>query len=390
MSFQVGLGHSQDVDEDDAVEEVVEKALEDLAGAAPRAAIAFTTADYDHAALADEFRKRLPGVSLIGCSADGQLSSNEAYVEDGVALMVFGGDTLNFRMGWATIEEGNDREAARQAARQAARDDSAPSLVFTLPAGVGSNMDEIVVGLREGFGASSVPVFGGTAADHWKFKETFQISGGNYKTNGIPVLAVYGPMMFGHGVHSGWQTFGRPMTVTSAEGNILRTLDGQSAAKLLEEEFGQSILLSAGEYPLAVMLPDEGKDKFYLRAVLEVQLEADCVVLAGNIPVGAQVRLTSASRDQILLGSAASTRAALSRYPGVDPQALLVFSCAARKWLLGPRVQEEYEGIARELRAGGLHIPVAGFYSFGELAPHEHNVSYAHNETCVTLAIGVA
>lgn len=389
MSFGVGLGHSQDVDEDDAIQEAVQSALDDLGDATPRAAIVFTTADYDHAILARELQACLPGVSLIGCSADGQLSSAEAYVEDGLALMVFGGEALDFHTGWGLIEGGKDRDAARRAAAEASKDGEIPTLVFTLPAGVGSNMDEIMAGLREGFGTHSVPVFGGTAADHWKFQKTFQISGARYETNGLPVLAVYGPVKFGHGVHSGWQAFGQPMTVTRTEGHVLYTVDGRSAAGLLAEEFGQTVLLSAGEYPLAVLLPEEGEDKFYLRAILEVDPKADRVILAGSIPEGARVRLTSASRDQILLGSAASTRAALARYPGDDPQALLVFSCAARKWLLGPRVREEYEGIAKELSSEGLEIPVAGFYSFGELAPHEQNVSYAHNETCVTLALGV-
>lgn len=179
------------------------------------------------------------------------------------------------------------------------------------------------------------------------------------------------------------------MTVTSIEGNVLQSLDGQSAARLMVAEFGESLLLSSGEYPLAVMLPDEGADKFYLRAIQAVNPESDQVILTGTIPQGAKVCLTTTTHDEILRGSEVSARAALNRYPGRDPQALLVFSCAARKWLLGTRVGEEFDGIASAVRALGFNIPIVGFYSYGELAPHEQNVSYAHNETCVTVAVGV-
>ena len=389
MTLNIGVGHSQDVDGDDAVAEAVKAAREGLGSDAPTAAIVFTTADYDHAELVTELQRHLAGVPLIGCSTDGQLSSAEAYVEDGIAVVLFGGDTVEFRAGLGVIRDGDDRAAGIEAARQAAKAGESPSMIFALPTGIDSNMDDVVAGLREGFGSAKVPVFGGTAADHWKFEKTFQIIDGRYETQGVPILAAYGPVKFGHGVNSGWRTFGRAMTVTAIEGNVLRTLDGQSAAGLMVAELGESLLVSAGEYPLAVMLPDEGEDKFYLRAIQEVKPQSGDVVLTGTIPQGAKVCLTATTRDEILQGSTASANTALTRYPGEDPRALLVFSCAARKWLLGPRVTEEYDGIADELQRLGLDIPVIGFYSYGELAPHEQNVSYAHNETCVTLALGV-
>ena len=389
MTLHVGVGYSEDVDEDDAVAQAVGAARAGLGERQVKAAMVFTTVDYDNVQVVKELQRHLDGVPLIGCSADGQLASSGAYFEDGIAVSLFGGDSVEFRAGAAVIGELDDHEAGVEAARQATKPGEVPAMVFALPTGLNSNMDAIVAGLREGFGSSHVPVFGGTAADHWKFEKTFQIYGDRLETRCVPVLAAYGPLQFGHGVNSGWQTFGREMTVTSIDGNVLRSLDGRSAAQLMVEEFGEAMVISSGEYPLAVMLPDEGADKFYLRAILEVKPEANEVILAGAIPQGARVCLTMATRDEILKGSEESARAALAQYPGRDPQALLVFSCAARKSLLGPRIGEEYDGISEAVQESGLNIPVVGFYSYGELAPHAQNVSYAHNETCVTVAVGV-
>src|SRR5690606_34325899 len=53
-------------------------------------------------------------------------------------------------------------------------------------------------------------------------------------------------------VHSGyalnWQTIGRVMTVTEAEGNVVRTIDGQPAAEVYRRYLGSEILEHIAAY----------------------------------------------------------------------------------------------------------------------------------------------
>jgi hypothetical protein len=61
-----------------------------------------------------------------------------------------------------------------------------------------------------------------------------------------------------------------------------------------------------------------------------------------------------------------------------------IVSCAARKWMLGEKVSSELK-ICREMLGD---VPVAGFYSFGEIAPTRPGLpAQFHNETFVTLLL---
>ncbi len=63
---------------------------------------------------------------------------------------------------------------------------------------------------------------------------------------------------------------------------------------------------------------------------------------------------------------------------------MLVFDCIARRGVLGDH------GIGPEVRRVAGHAagaPVAGFYTYGEIA-RTHGVTGFHNQTLVVLAVG--
>jgi hypothetical protein len=69
-----------------------------------------------------------------------------------------------------------------------------------------------------------------------------------------------------------------------------------------------------------------------------------------------------------------------------QPSAALVFSCATRKGILGSRTPEELLILKKHLP---VHVPIMGFYCFGEFGPLQKNqISHMHNSTMVTLLLG--
>jgi hypothetical protein len=69
---------------------------------------------------------------------------------------------------------------------------------------------------------------------------------------------------------------------------------------------------------------------------------------------------------------------------GHEPLGLIAFDCIARRGVLGD------EGIGREVErvaASARGAPVAGFYTYGEIA-RTHGVTGFHNQTLVVLAVG--
>src|SRR5690606_7072503 len=83
-----------------------------------------------------------------------------------------------------------------------------------------------------------------------------------------------------------------------------------------------------------------------------------------DIPVGAEVRMLRATKDDLIHGAALTAADLRERLP--DARLALVFDSFARKVVLGARHREEIAATCAHLPAG---IPHLGFYGFGEIAP---------------------
>jgi hypothetical protein len=101
---------------------------------------------------------------------------------------------------------------------------------------------------------------------------------------------------------------------------------------------------------------------------------------------GARIRFADATRDQVLAGVASSAGSAFEKYPGAEPEAALVFSCAGRHALLGTRVGLEVGELREHVRRS---LPAVGFYTYGEICPLATSPKPVHHSgTFVTVQIG--
>jgi hypothetical protein len=88
--------------------------------------------------------------------------------------------------------------------------------------------------------------------------------------------------------------------------------------------------------------------------------------------------------DSVLAATDAACAEALSPLQGAPPVGLLAFDCIARRGVLEPG------GLGREidrLSSSAAGAPVAGFYTYGEIA-RTSGTSGFHNQTLVVLAVG--
>jgi hypothetical protein len=69
-----------------------------------------------------------------------------------------------------------------------------------------------------------------------------------------------------------------------------------------------------------------------------------------------------------------------------DAQFALLVSCVGRKLAMGIRAEEEVEAALEQLPP---NIQIAGFFSYGEIAPNKNNrINYLHNQTMTITTIG--
>ncbi len=385
--LKVVVGHSEDPESQDAILEVLEQCSQDLAGVIPQAGILFAAIDFDHPLILKEINQVFPKMDLIGCTTDGEISSRLGFQQDSLTLMLFCSDSVEIRAGVGYGTKDNPLASADQAVQQATEKSThAPKLCITIPASYiedASTTDGelILQGLKLALG-SQIPILGGTAGDQFRFKTTYQFFGKEVLTDSLPVLIFSGDIQFSYGISCGWQPIGQKSIVTKAEGTVLYEVDGKSALEFYARYLGDRT--PTAENPLAVYKEDS--DLYYMRVPNTYNIDNGSINFLGNIPEQATVQITDISRDEVIIAAEVSLKNALENYPGTEPEAVLLFSCCCRRWVLGTRAKEEYQLVKKLL---SQEVPVCGFYTYGEFAPLEHQGStYYHQETFVTLLLG--
>ncbi|MDY7012510.1 MAG: FIST N-terminal domain-containing protein [Cyanobacteriota bacterium] len=380
------VGHSNDPDSREAIAEVLKQCHQSLAGKVPQAGILLAAIDFDHPLILQQICQTYPDIELIGGTTDGEISSILGFEQDSLVLILFCSDAIAFRAGMGRNISQDTNAAIQNAVDLATRDSRRDrvKLCIALPESLTTSAVPILNNLQHILG-KQVPIFGGLTADGWQFKQTYQFCGTEVCSDAFPLLLLSGPVLFSHGVASGWNPIGKKGQVTKVHQNNVYEIDHKPALEFYHRYLGQRS--PSSEYPLAVFDPEE--KYYYMRAPSgSYDLASGSVTFFGDIPEQAIVQITEATRDSILSASQTSMMQAVQNYPGQTPAAALFFSCASRRQLLGSRTKDEYQLTQNCLTQA---LPSCGFYTNGEIAPLEQQgVSYFHNETFITLLLGEA
>ncbi|MDZ8105584.1 MAG: FIST N-terminal domain-containing protein [Nostoc sp. DedQUE12a] len=382
--FQVVVGHSDDPDSQNAIAEVLQECRSSLGGLIPQAGLLFTAIDFNHALILQRIQDAFPGIELIGGTTNGEISSILEFQQDSLTLMLFATDEVEIRAGIGRGASKNPALAAQQAIAQAmAKGTSAPQLCLTFPDSLTSNGVLILEGLKQSLGAH-IPIIGGMSADDYTFDKTYQFFQGEVLSDSVPVLLFSGKLLFSYGVASGWNPISQRSRVTKVDGNVVYEIDGQRALDFYQHYLGEERF--AANYAIHALAVFEDEEHFYMRAPNGYDQQSGSVTFFSDIPEQAVVQITDATRNDIILASEASLKNALTNYPGVEPTAALLISCAARRRILGTLARVEYQLVKTHLPKA---LPCCGFYAYGEIAPLVGGgQTQFHNKTFVTLLMG--
>ncbi|MBD2511055.1 FIST C-terminal domain-containing protein [Nostoc muscorum FACHB-395] len=382
--FRVVVGHSDDPDSQNAIAEVIQECSCSLADSLPQAGILFTAIDFDHVLILQRIQDAFPGIELIGGTTNGEISSILEFQQDSLTLMLFASDEVEICAGIGRGASKNPALAAQEAIAQAkAKSASLPQLCLTFPDSLTSNGVLILEALKQSLG-EHIPIIGGMTADDYTFDKTYQFFQGEVLSDSIPVLLFSGKLLFSHGVACGWTPISQRSRVTKVDGNVVYEIDGQRALDFYQHYLGEERF--ASNYAIYALAVFEDQNHFYLRAPNGYDQQSGSVKFFLDIPEQAVVQITDATRDNILLASETSLKNALADYPGLEPTAALLISCAARRRILGTLTREEYQLVKTHLPYA---LPCCGFYAYGEIAPiASGGQTQIHNKTFVTLLIG--
>ena len=325
-----------------------------------------------------DVRRAWPTARILGCSTAGEIRDTRVANETLVATAV---RFAHSRVEGALVPLGDDsREAGRRLG--AALPSEGLRHAFVLTDGLAVDGTEFAQGLRAGLPAH-VSATGGLAGDGRRFQRTTVVMDGEAASGAAAIVGFYGErLVVGHGCMGGWGVFGPERLITRSKGRVLYEVDGQPVLALYKKYLGEhaSSLPTTGlMFPLVLRTPNGAQG--VARAVLEIDEAAQSVTFAGDMPEGAYARLMMASYERLLEGAAGAARSALEGLGAQEPDLALLVSCVGRKWVLEERVEEEVEVVRETL---GTRPALAGFYSYGEIAPLAAGPGFAlQNQTMV-------
>lgn len=332
----------------------------------------------------EQIKTNYPKAIISGCSTAGEIYKNTVLDS---SCIVTG---ITFKK--AKVQESNINfdnsvdsfEIGKKLVENIEKNDLKHLLVFS--DGLYINGADLVQGINDKL-PEGINVTGGLAGDDGAFKKTFVIGNKEVASKKVTMLAFYGESLcFGFGSYGGWDTFGIERQVTKSEKNVLYMLDDQPALDLYKSYLGdkaKDLPASALLFPISVRTNE--KDKPLVRTILGINEKDKSLTFAGNIPEGSYVKLMKSNVDRLISGAEKSAQISMKHTKQESPNLAILISCVGRKMLMKQLIEEEVEAVQEVF---GNSTAIAGFYSYGEIAPFEKfSPCNLHNQTMTITTI---
>lgn len=320
-----------------------------------------------------------PNAKFISASSAGEINDNNSQ-ENSAVCTTISFDQTPFQIAVDNIKNHkNSFELGAALVKKLPAKDL--KYVWVVSDGGLINGDELIKGIQSVTG-KSVMVSGGLAGDGAKFEKTVVGLDDNIASGNLVLMGLYGnKIKVGSGYQGGWDVFGPERTITKSTDNVLFEIDNENALDLYKKYLGkyaEELPSSALLFPLSVK--SANNDFFIVRTILSIDEKNKSMTFAGNLPEGSTVRFMKSNFDRIINAAAdAATEAVESMGKNIPVDLALLVSCVGRKLVLSERIDEELEAAIDNITKGAT---VAGFFSYGEIAPHQDKKSsHLHNQT---------
>ncbi len=355
--------------------------LED--GFKPTLAIVFLSLSKDINAVSSVLDEK--GITIYGATTQGEFIDEEIGKES-IAILLLDINRDYFTVMLEEFPEKNYREVTQSMAKKAMEKFTTPAFLIAA-----SNMEtdaELLLFGFEDIVGKQVNVYGGMAGDNLTFTEQFVFTNGKSSNRGIVAVVLDEEKIKIKGVATcGWKAMGTAKTVTKSEGNRLYTIDNVPVLELtkkysgienVSKENNALAMEIATNFPLQLQ---REKGAPVMRPGLMVNWEDGSFICSGSVPQGGKVRF-SLPPDLDVIDKVIEGVEKLKATEMPEADAMIMYSCAGRLMSMGPMMGTEIEGVKKV-----WNVPMAGFFSNGELARATDGNLEMHNLTTCCVAI---
>ncbi len=326
----------------------------------------------------EDIKAEFPYGHIVYASTAGEIISVDVFDESVTVIAIeFEKSTFIVKTDNIFNHNKNTRQLGESLAKQMPKEGL--KHLFVLSEGSFVSGTSLIRGLENDI-ADDVSITGGLCGDDVRYQKTLTSYNQKPKEGEIVLIGFYGETLeITFASHGGWLAFGPERIITKSEGSTLYEIDDQPALDLYKKYLGEKAIeftLSALMYPLNVKAP--GKENAVVRAVVTPDIENKSMIFADEVPQDSRVQLIMISPDGIANGAQTASVLAMQERK-TKPELALVVSCIGRKVVMNQRVEEEIELVNEVI---GSQAAIAGFYSYGEIAPfHNKRECELHNQT---------
>lgn len=299
--------------------------------------------------------------------------------EELISVLTFEKSTINCRS-YEKSDFNNDLELGERIGREV--DDNAQMLLLISDGNV-INGTELILGINSAT-KPTLPIVGGMAGDGTRFEETLIGLNQEPAVGRVAAISILGEdLIVKTGHDHGWSSLGLDFQITKADKNQLFELNHKNAYEILREfmhaEDDESFTRNVLYYPFLLKFND---NEGVIRTPIALDHVNKILTYAGNMPVGAKVKLMKSRTMQLL--DAVLDLANICNQNDSPNQFVLAISCVGRRVVLDELANEEYTELFNVFGQSSAYF---GFYSYGEFSRSgfENNCKL-HNQT-LTLAI---
>lgn len=325
----------------------------------------------------EQVRELYPDGHLVFGSTSGEIMETNVY-EESITLTAIEFEKVSFSIVSENVSDFVDIEKMGLAISNKF-DKERLNHMFIVSDGSFVNGSGLIEGLEsaEGFKAS---ITGGLCGDGARFEKTLTSYNETPKQGEVIAIGFYGSELeVSYANFGGWTPFGPERTITKSAGNVLFEIDSKPALDLYKKYLGEKadeLPQAALLYPLTVQQNDESEP--LVRTILNIDEAENSMILAGDVPMNSKVQLMMSTVDDIAEGAFSAAKLAM-RDRKKKPELAILVSCVGRKLVLDQRTEDEIEEVADVI---GSQAKIAGFYSYGEMAPFAgKNKCQLHNQT---------
>ena len=352
----------------------IETVLED--GFKPTLAVVFISVESELDAVRKILSER--GILIFGSSSGSEFVDSEVESSSLVILLL---DMDRTKFSTRLFESGSSTTTsiAEQIGKVGMNTFRKPAFII-VSAGLRTDGDEVVAGIEKACGMGTT-LFGGLAADNFKFERTFVFTNDALTDNGLVALIFDEEKVNVSGIAvGGWRPIGMDRTITHSEGNIVYTIDNEPAMDFILRYAGIKNMQAENmiDFFIAsnfqVQLQRENKHPV-MRSPMQANKMDRSVAFSGGLPQGSKIRLCLLPGFEVI--EEALGQFAIYKNAQPDADAMLMFSCAGRQLSLGPYVSNEIEGVKNI-----WNIPMVGFFCYGEIGRMASGNIEFHGMTC--------